>query len=63
VLWAVRKNRDYFGLSAQGKVEILANGETLFNESPGGLHQYLTINDAMIEGVRELLAALVSEPP
>ena len=63
VLWAVRKNRDYFGLSAQGKVEILANGETLFNERPDGLHQYLTINDAMIEGVRELIAALVSEPP
>ena len=63
VLWAVRKNRDYFGLSAQGKVEVLANGETVFSENPDGLHQYLTVNDAMIEAARELLAALVSEPP
>ena len=63
VLWAVRQSRGYFGVSEAGSVTVLDDGETTFNVNPQGTHYYLTVDDTKKEAVRELFAALVSEPP
>lgn len=63
VLWAVRPDRGYFGMSETGRVQVDDNGITTFTESAEGTHQYLTVTETQIAQVRELLAALSSEPP
>ncbi len=63
VLLATRKERNYFGISEPGTVTVLEDGETIFKADSGGNHFYLTISDSDIRRVRELMAALVSEPP
>ena len=63
VLLATREERNYFGISESGTVTVLEDGETIFKADSGGNHFYLTISDSDIRRVRELMAALVSEPP
>jgi len=63
VLWAVRPDRGYFGMSTPGIVTVLDNGETTFEESAKGRHTFLTVSDTSIDRTREILAALASEPP
>ena len=63
VLLATREERNYFGISESGTVTVLDDGETIFKADSGGNHFYLTISDSDIRRVRELMAALVSEPP
>ena len=63
VLLATREERNYFGISEPGTVTVLEDGETIFKADSGGNHFYLTISDSDIRRVRELMAALVSEPP
>lgn len=62
-LWAVRDDRNYFGLSKPGQVSVLEDGETIFELNPEGSHFYFTIPETDVRMVQELLAALVSEPP
>lgn len=63
VLYAVRPDREYFGLSATGTVAVAADGLTTHTESENGHHRYLTLTDKQIAEVTATLVALASEPP
>jgi hypothetical protein len=63
VLYAVRSNRDYFGRSPRGRVQVAADGETLFEPDDEGSHRYLTLTPEQIVRVREALVQLASQPP
>jgi len=63
VLYAVRPNRGYFGLSEPGTVTYDAQGLTAFAADAAGRHRYLTVDPGQTERVKEVLAALTSEPP
>ncbi len=63
VLWAVRPDRGYFGLSPRGRVSYDEKGHTSWTEDPAGNHRYLTVDEKQTERVKEALAILASEPP
>ena len=63
ILWAIREDRNYFGMSDAGTVTVLEDGETIFESDSDGNHYYLTIPETDVRLVQELMAALVSEPP
>ena len=63
VLWAARPDRGYFDLSDSGNVMVDDEGITTFEKSSGGNDRYLIANEIQRAQVRELLAALSSEPP
>jgi len=63
VLYAVRPDRDYFGLSPPGKITVDDEGVTHFTESTAGRDRYLTASDEQISRVREALVQLASQPP
>lgn len=63
VLYAVRPDRDYFGVSGPGVVEVDEKGVTSFRRQPGGKHRYLTLDLRQAERVREALVLLASQPP
>jgi inosine-uridine nucleoside N-ribohydrolase len=63
ILWAVRPDRGYFGMSKPGIVTVLDNGETTFKEDPKGKQTFLKLEAESIPRTREILAALASEPP
>jgi inosine-uridine nucleoside N-ribohydrolase len=62
-LYAVRPDREYFGLSQRGKVVIEENGSTRFEPEALGRDQYLTLNETQIARVKEALVELASQPP
>jgi inosine-uridine nucleoside N-ribohydrolase len=63
ILWAVRPDRGYFGMSETGNVSVMENGETTFEASSKGKHTYLILANEEIERIREIMASLASEPP
>jgi hypothetical protein len=63
VLFAVRPDRGYFGLSDPGTVSVDAAAVTQFTFFPEGKHRYLTVSPEQIAAVREMLVALTSQPP
>jgi purine nucleosidase len=63
VLYAVRLERNYFGLSAPGKVTVEINGETKFHPEAHGPHRYLTATPEQKVRVEEALVQLSSQPP
>lgn len=63
VLYAVRPDRDYFGLSARGTVSVDDEGITTFTPNGAGNHRYLVLDPLRQDAIRELLAVLSSEPP
>ena len=63
VLYAVRPNRDYFGLSSPGTVTVATDGLTTHTESESRRHRYLTLSEKQIAEVTATLVALASEPP
>jgi inosine-uridine nucleoside N-ribohydrolase len=63
VLYAVRPDREYFGLSETGKVVVDSEGRTSFTEDPEGKHRYMILSEAQKEQVREALVQLTSQPP
>ncbi len=63
VLYAVRPDRGYFGLSPKGRIILDAEGRTLWSETGDGLHQYLTVTPEQSTRVREAFTWLVSSPP
>ena len=48
---------------ANRQVTVKENGETTFQPDPNGRDRFLTLNPEQIAGIREVLAALTSEPP
>lgn len=63
VLYAIRPDRGYFGLSEWGRVEIDGEGHTTHAASPDGKHRYLTATPEQVARVREALVQLASQPP
>lgn len=63
VLWAVRPDRNFFHMSEAGTVTVQDGGETVFKALKSGNHTYLKLNKNSIVRVREIQAALASEPP
>ena len=63
VLYAVRPDRGYFGLSSPGRVVVEDDGFTSFHPDPDGPHRYLTVNAQQVARVGEALALLCSQPP
>lgn len=63
VLYAVRPERGYFGLSALGTVTVDDKEVTQFAPSAEGRHRYLTVTPEQIARVREALVQLASQPP
>ena len=63
VVYAVRPQRGYFGLSAAGRMVVDADGTTHFLEEAGGTHRFLTVNTEQTARVREAQVMLCSQPP
>jgi inosine-uridine nucleoside N-ribohydrolase len=63
VLEAIRPDRGYFDLSDPGRVSLGAKNITIFKPDPTGNCRYLIIKPDQVARVRELITALVSEPP
>jgi inosine-uridine nucleoside N-ribohydrolase len=63
ILYAMLPQRDYFGLSKPGRVEVLENGLTIFHEGDGQRDRYLILNDQQKVRVVEALVQLSSQPP
>jgi hypothetical protein len=60
---AVWPDRGYFSLSEPGRVAVAEDGETFFAPEEGGRDRYLIVDKVQTARLRELFAALVSEPP
>jgi inosine-uridine nucleoside N-ribohydrolase len=63
VLEAVRPDRGYFDLSPPGHVKLGPKNTTTFVTDPQGNCRYLIVKPEQAIRVREVLTALVSEPP
>ncbi|MBN1490262.1 MAG: nucleoside hydrolase [Phycisphaerae bacterium] len=63
VLYAVRPDRDYFGLSAPGVIAADAEGVTTHAPQADGGHRFLIATPEQIIRVREALVQLASQPP
>lgn len=63
VLYAVRPDRGYFGLSDAGTVVADDKGVTTLQPSAQGRHRYLTVTEPQRAKVLEALMLLASEPP
>lgn len=63
VLYAVRPDRGYFGVSSPGTTTVDDQQVTQFTAEPTGRHRYLTVNAEQIVRVREALIQLASQPP
>lgn len=63
VLYAVRPNHGYFGLSAAGTIRVDDKDVTQFDAADNGRHRFLTATPEQIARVREALVQLASQPP
>lgn len=63
VLYAVRPERGYFGLSEPGTIRVDEQALTQFGAAEKGPHRYLTVTPDQIARVREALVELASQPP
>jgi Inosine-uridine preferring nucleoside hydrolase len=63
VLYAVRPDRDYFGLSEPGAITVDEKNMTHFTPAATGRHRYLKVDAQQIARVREALIILASQPP
>ena len=63
VLYAVRPERGYFGLSEAGTIVVDDEAKTHFHPSAGGRHRYLTLNAGQRAKTLEALIQLSSQPP
>ena len=63
VLYAARPEKHYFSLSNPGKITVLDNGGSRFDEIPGGQHRYLILNEADRARTLEAMVMLASQPP
>ena len=62
VLYAVRPDYGYFGLSPEGRVSVEDNGQTAFHEESGGGQRYLLLEDAQKARIVEAMILLASQP-
>jgi inosine-uridine nucleoside N-ribohydrolase len=62
-LYAIRRDRNYFSLSAPGKISALPSGHTQFVPDANGQHRYLIINGEQKSRALEAMIMLASQPP
>lgn len=62
-LYAVLPDRNYFGCSAPGRVEVEEDGFTRFVPGAEGRDRFLTVDQAQIVRVKEAVVQLASQPP
>ncbi len=63
VLYPVRPDRDYFGLSEPGRITMEEHGRIRFEPAPDGRHRYLTMSREQSLRVVEAFVAWCSQPP
>jgi inosine-uridine nucleoside N-ribohydrolase len=63
VLQAIRPDRGYFTLSPPGRVVLGPKSTTVFVPDAAGKCRYLMLDANRAASIRELISALVSEPP
>lgn len=63
VMYAVRPDRGYFGLSKPGTITLDSGNVTRFAEDASGKHRYLTADPNQITRLREAFTLMVSAPP
>ncbi len=63
VLYAVRPDQKYFGLSDPGTVRVLDDGVTEFDKSAGGKHRYLTLDPSQKKRIVDTFIELSSQKP
>lgn len=63
VLYAVRPDRDYFGISPRGEISVDEHSVTQFSPTEAGRRRYLTLSPQQAIAVREVLIGLASQPP
>jgi inosine-uridine nucleoside N-ribohydrolase len=64
VLYAVRPNRNYFGVSSAGQVDVDPKTcVTGFTEKADGKHRFLQVDEQQRKRVGELFTHLCSQPP
>lgn len=63
VLYAARPDRDYFSLSKPGRITVLDDGGSRFDESEDGSHRYLIQSEEQRARTLEAMVMLVSQPP
>ena len=63
VLYAIRPNHGYFGLSEPGSISTDAEGKTTHTPNPAGRHRYLTATPEQRIRTLEALIQLASQPP
>jgi inosine-uridine nucleoside N-ribohydrolase len=63
VLYAIRPDRGYFGLSEPGTVTLGPKHITVFTPQADGLSRYLLLKADEVERVKAVIADLTSEPP
>lgn len=63
VLYAVRPDRDYFSLSKPGRITVLDDGGSRFDEAESGPHRYLILSEGQQARTLEAMVMLVSQPP
>ena len=63
VLYAARPDRNYFSLSKPGKITVLPDGGSQFEENEQGLHRYMIVNDEQQARTLEAMVMLASQPP
>lgn len=62
VLYAIRPDRDYFELSAEGRVTVANNSLTTFKAEQGGKHRFLKLTPEGRARTLEALMLLSSQP-
>jgi len=62
VLYGVRPDRNYFNLSAPGKVTVDEKGQTHFAEAADGRHRYLILDPSQKPRTLEALILLATQP-
>lgn len=63
VLYAVRPNRNYFGVSEPGTFKINTQGKLEYLSDDRGKQRYLTVTPEQIIRTQEVLESLSSQPP
>lgn len=63
VLYAARPERNYFSLSSSGRITVLDDGSSHFEEAQGGRHQYLILSEEQKGRTLEAMVMLASQPP
>jgi purine nucleosidase len=63
VLYAARPDRDYFSVSSAGRITVLNDGNSRFDEAPGGRDRYLLLREAQKARALEAMVMLTSQPP